>query len=122
MNKATEYLKKQEWSMGNGQCPECCGVPASWHGHPLHMTTETIGHEENCSLAAALRDAGEAPLMKGYFTSEVEFEHFISESGFFGTRPKTECGCPRYRAYDEKIKKEFDSALLSAMSERHNMV
>lgn len=70
MNKSTEYLKKHEWSMGNGQCPECCGVPASWHGHPCHMTAETIGHEADCSLAAALRDAGETPLMKGSASSE----------------------------------------------------
>lgn len=85
-------MKKLEWSMGNGQCPECCGVPASWHGQPGHMTTDTIGHEAECPLAAALRDAGETPLMKGDFTSNVEFEHYISESGFFGTRPKTEHG------------------------------
>lgn len=121
MNKTTEYLKKMEWSMGNGQCPECCGVPASWHGHPCHMTTENIGHEADCSLAAALRDAGEAPLMKGDFTSNMEFEHYITESGFFGTRPKTEEGCPRYRAYAEKIQRDFDSAMLSAMSERPNV-
>jgi len=29
-----EYLLKREWSMGNGQCPNCCGVPEGWLGHP----------------------------------------------------------------------------------------
>lgn len=26
MNKTIEYLRKKEWSMGNGQCPDCCGL------------------------------------------------------------------------------------------------
>ncbi len=86
------------------------------------MTTETIGHDANCSLAAALRDAGGTPLMKGDFTSEVEFEHFISESGLFGTRPKTKDGCPRYRAYAEETQKAVASALLAAINEHPNVL
>lgn len=97
MHEAAKYLKKREWSMGNGQCPDCCGVPASWYGHPLHMKTNSIGHEAACTLAAALRGLGESPLMKGDFTSAVEYEHYISDEGFYGVRPKTAEGCPRYK-------------------------
>ena len=104
MGKETKYLKKQEWSMGNGQCPNCCGVPESWHGHPCHMTAETIGHEPGCLLAKALRAIGERPLMKGKFKSDAQFEPCISDEGFWGTRLKTADGCPRWRAYAEKIR------------------
>lgn len=110
-----DYLRKREWSMGNGQCPECCGVPPSWHGHPCHMTTDTIGHERDCDLAAALVAAGEVPLYIGDFRSDVEFESFISEDGFFGTRPKTSDGCPRYRAYAEKFQRDLDDSILRAI-------
>ena len=121
MDKAIDYLKKREWSMGNGQCPECFGVPESWHGHPCHMSAKTIGHEAGCSLAEALRAAGERPLMKGEFNSDTQFEGYISDEGFHGTRPKTAEGCPRYRADADKMRQAFDAALFAAMSERPNV-
>lgn len=82
------YLRSKEWSMGNGQCPECFGVPASWHGHPLFLTADTIGHEAGCTLAAALRDAGETPLMIGGLSIDIEYE-VCWPSGFLATQPKT---------------------------------
>lgn len=85
---AMRYLLEKEWSMGNGQCPECCGVPASWHGHPLYLTTENIGHKKGCKLAAAIRSAGGKPLMVGQFKSDVEHESYITDSGFYSTRIK----------------------------------
>jgi hypothetical protein len=97
--KTIQYLKKREWSMGNGQCQECCGVPASWHGHPCYLTTENIGHELDCPLAMLLKELGENPLMKGDFVSDVEFENYITESGFFSTRKKTANGCPKYKKW-----------------------
>ena len=115
MQEATKYLRKREWSMGNGQCPDCEGVPASWHGHPLHIKTGSIGHKPGCKLAAALRELGEKPLMKGEFTSDVEYEHYISEQGIYGTRPKTAEGCPRYRAPAERTQRAFDTAVLAAL-------
>ena len=121
MDKATKYLRKREWSMGNGQCPDCEGVPESWHGHPCHMKAASIGHKDKCSLAAALTSLGEKPLMKGTFISDVEYEHYISDSGLYGTRPKTADGCPRYRAETEKMQQALDAALLAAMNERHNV-
>ena len=116
MQKATKYLKKREWSMGNGQCPDCEGVPASWHGHPLHMKAGSIGHKKGCALAAALRELGETPLMQGKFTSAVEYEHYISDEGLYGTRPRTVDGCPRYRAAAAEMQKAWDAAFLAATS------
>lgn len=115
MSDAATYLRKREWSMGNGQCPDCHGVPASWHGHPCHMTAESIGHEKKCDLAAALVALGEKPLMKGEFTSDVEYEHYISEIGIYGTRPKTANGCPRYRSATEKMQQAWREAILAAV-------
>jgi len=106
-----EYLQKREWSMGNGQCPECYGVPESWHGHPCYMDAKTIGHEKGCKLAESLRDLGETPLMKGDFKTEKEYEHFISDNGFFGTRLKTKTGCPRYKERCEDEQKRLDDAM-----------
>lgn len=93
---ALEYLERREWSAGNGQCPECWGAPASWHGHPCHMTPETIGHKSDCSLAEAIQDAGGKPLMMGGFTSGVVYEPAISERGFFTTQ--VQGSDPRSRA------------------------
>lgn len=78
---ALDYLLKQEWSMGNGQCPECCGVPESWHGHPLHMTPDTIGHQKKCKLAASIKELGGTPLMIGDFKSTKVFKYEWGEGG-----------------------------------------
>ena len=93
--KAVEYLRKREWSMGNGQCPDCCGVPESWHGHPCHLTAATIGHSQDCPLADALRHAGEKPLMKGEFISDVVYENFWDENGFADTRIRKAQPCQK---------------------------
>jgi hypothetical protein len=116
MQDAKKYLKKREWSMGNDQCPDCEGVPPSWYRHPLHMTAASIGHEAGCTLAVALRSLGEKPLMKGEFTSDVEQEHYISDDGFYGTRPKTAEGCHRYRAAAAKMQEAWDASLLAVLS------
>jgi hypothetical protein len=107
MSATVKYLRKKEWSMGNGQCPECEGVPATWFGQPAHLTPETIGHRADCKLAAALVEAGETPLMLGDFKSDVEWEMFIDDRGIFGTRHKTPEGCPRYKAWAEPGVKAF---------------
>lgn len=82
------YLRDIEWSMGNGQCPSCHGVPPEWHGHPLHMEASSIGHELDCALAKELAGAGEKPLMIGDFKSDVVYERCITKEGFLSTRPK----------------------------------
>ncbi len=53
MNAALEYLKSKEWSMGNGQCPDCYGSRPR-----MGWWTETIGHKPNCKLAKAIVTAG----------------------------------------------------------------
>lgn len=113
---AVKYLQDKEWSMGNGQCPECCGAPDSWHGHPCHMTTESIGHELDCSLAASLSDLGVTPLMKGEYISDVEYEHYITDSGCFSTRPKTKDGCAKWKAYSEKMNKSLSDTFGDMLS------
>ena len=60
-----KYLRGQEWGVGHGQCPQCLGVSESWLGHPLYRQADTLGHRAGCTLAAALTEAGETPLMKG---------------------------------------------------------
>jgi hypothetical protein len=102
LKSSIEFLKKREWSMGNGQCPECCGVPESWHGNPCYLTTENIGHELNCKLAESLKELGETPLIKGDFVSEIEYESYITDNGFFSTRKKTAEGCHKYKKFIDK--------------------
>lgn len=86
MIEAIELLKEQEWSMGNGQCPFCYGVHAGWVGHPRHLNGKTVGHKDDCKLAAALKSLGVAPLMIGECTDTREFEEAISAGGFYTTQ------------------------------------
>lgn len=60
-----DYLLKKEWSDGNGQCPECCGVPERWPPHPLFLTPETLGHKPDCDLAQSIEEVGGEPLYLG---------------------------------------------------------
>lgn len=57
---AVAHLRKNEWTMGNGQCHVCCGKDPDngWWTHE-------VGHEPGCSLAEALESLGQ----------EVEWEH-----------------------------------------------
>lgn len=116
--KTLEYLQGREWSMGNGQCPECYGVPESWHGHPCHMDSESIGHEKGCKLADSLFELGAIPLMKGEYKTEKEYENFISENGFHGTRLKTETGCPRYKKQSEDLRKIIADSLVKSFQKQ----
>ena len=88
MTKVQKYLLEQEWSMGNGQCPDCCGNTESWLGHPLFLTSEKLGHEKNCPLAEAMVSAGLKPLYQGKSKLKGEYEMYINEGGIFSTRPK----------------------------------
>jgi len=116
MNKTIEYLRKKEWSMGNGQCPECCGVPKSWHGHPCYMKADSIGHKKDCGLALSLKDLGEKPVMRGEYKSTAEYEHFIFEQGIMGTRRKTKEGCPRQKEYDKRFQASMDKFIADSFN------
>ena len=64
--KAVRWLLNLEWSMGNGQCPECCGLHAGWladyfPGIGPRYTKKDIGHKRGCGLAAALVALGRTP-------------------------------------------------------------
>lgn len=83
---ALDYLLKQEWSMGNGQCPECCGVPESWHGHSLYTTSDEIGHELDCELAESIKDLGGNPLMIGDYKSDKVYESYWNDNGILAMR------------------------------------
>lgn len=76
---AEAYLRKKEWSMGNGQCPECCATGPAWL--LLGGWGNEIGHKRNCDLAQGLEDLGyfvvwEMPCARknGMF-SPVDWEH-----------------------------------------------
>jgi len=81
-----DYLLKQEWSMGCGQCPECCGKPESWFGNIHCLTADTIGHKKDCGLAEAIKELGGNPLMMGDYKSDKVFESYWTENGFLGMR------------------------------------
>ena len=58
MPTAFDYLRGLEWSMGNGQCPECHGVSEAWTGDFRYPEIENTGHKRDCVLAAAILDVG----------------------------------------------------------------
>ena len=115
MTKVQKYLLEQEWSMGNGQCPDCCGNPESWLGHPLFLTSEKLGHEKNCPLAEAMVSAGLKPLYQGKSKLKGEYEMYINEGGIFSTRPKTKEGCPKLKKINEGYRKGFDDILIEVL-------
>ena len=117
MQKALKFLRDKEWSMGNGQCPTCYGVPESWFGHPLHMKPETIGHKDGCERAEAIKELGGEVVMQGDFKSDVEWESFISDSGMYGTRKKRPGvpPCPRLKRVNEEFRDAVMADILNAM-------
>ena len=52
-------IRKKEWSMGNGQCPECCGLEAGFNGHLGSYNPFDCGHSKDCSIANSLTLLGE---------------------------------------------------------------
>ncbi len=88
MDRSLKYFKDKEWSMGNGQCPDCCGVPKDWLGHPNYLTSKNIGHKHSCKLAQCLKELGGNPLMIGDFKDLVIYEIYITDDGFYSTRIK----------------------------------
>jgi len=59
MSASLKYLQDREWSMGNGQCPDCCRAKPG-----IGWWTDTVGHREGCPLAVALGELGAAPEME----------------------------------------------------------
>lgn len=101
MSKTLKHFLGREWAMGNGQCPECYGVPKTWHGHPLYLKAEDVGHKKDCSLAELIKENGGKPLYTGDFKSDIEYCTVISECGDFGTEVKKDkISEPRQRMID----------------------
>jgi len=82
-----EYLIEKEWSLGNGQCPACYGVSESLYGHPCYTDPNNIGHEFDCSIAAALSSEEKTSLMKGEYTPDIKYETYTTDNGIYKTRP-----------------------------------
>ena len=97
---ALEYLKKQEWAMGNGQCPDCCGLGKFF---TMQYDDKDIGHKLNCKLAESIKELGGEPLYLGNYNSGFAYESYISESGLLGRRVKTENGCPRFKEFNKRL-------------------
>ncbi len=94
---ATEYLRNREWSLGNGQCPDCCGLdpkPGLWDGRG------TVGHTPKCKLANTLRELG----------SEVVFER----PALVATGPCLFVGC------DQMMDSEHGSMLCAEHRAHHH--
>ena len=107
-----KYLKEREWSMGNGQCPECCGCPADWLGHPLHLNGDDLGHDKDCKLALSLVELGETPLFKGDMKGVPEYEQYITDSGILSTRLKTITGCLKLKKINDDIFKNIELTMM----------
>lgn len=71
---AIAYLRRDEWTMGNGQCGECYGVSdrfaagCSSHrerfGSAFIYDRETPGHIRGCALAIALESLGQVVMWR----------------------------------------------------------
>lgn len=103
MKSVIKFLKDKEWSLGNGQCPECYGVPESWLGHPLYLNSKGIGHKDNCTIAKAMKDVGLKPLYIGKSKIKKEYETYINDIGIYSTRSKTKNGCPKLKAMIDDV-------------------
>ena len=56
---ALEFLLKDEWTMGNGQCPDCCGnKPGAWAPHPCVPDKTYEGHRSDCQRALSIIELG----------------------------------------------------------------
>jgi len=118
MSHSLEYLKRKEWSLGNGQCPECLGVHEGWYGHPYHMNKESIGHGKDCALAKAIKELGGDVLYVGEYKSDKQFEYYIDSNGIIGTRLKTENGCEKYKKYEKEFDDSFWKSVISEILNR----
>lgn len=115
-----EYLQGKEWSMGNGQCPDCGGVPSSWYGHPLYLNPKNIGHKKGCKLALAISGADGVPLYQGEFKTADERESCLVPMGGMNILSTQIKGSnPEHRALYEQhnahMRSRMDKIFLDAM-------
>jgi hypothetical protein len=106
-----KYLREKEYSMGNGQCPECCGVPPSWHGHPCHPTPQSIGHKRNCPLAAAIMEQGGSVLFQGKLTELPLGERYKPGTAYYKYINSKE-----YKEWAENLDKKLNDLLFEYLT------
>lgn len=95
MSAAASLLRAGEWSMGNGQCPEChaCQPGRGWW-------TARVGHIPECARAEALRELGETP--------EMDREN---------TEPSRTQWLEFCKPFDDALRARLTDALRTALSE-----
>ncbi len=71
---AIKYLRGKEWSMGNGQCPECYGLSSKLRSY---YPSRLAGHHPQCLLAVALEELGDKPLFKSDPEKEKYYESLV---------------------------------------------
>jgi len=73
MRLIIKYLKSKEWSMGNGQCPECCGNKPR-----MGWWTKTVGHKKDCLFAKMLEEVKVKPIYErlNHSKERRKFEKF----------------------------------------------
>ena len=67
MSAALEFLTKTEWTMGNGQCGDCCGLGESFVFGWGCGGRDSWGHELMCPRAKAIESIGGNPFYKSTF-------------------------------------------------------
>ena len=70
MKSYVTKLREKEWSMGHGQCPECCGLGPSFYKDGFLNEIKNpvlIGHKRFCLLARMMKDYGIHPIILGNF-------------------------------------------------------
>ena len=94
--KAIEYLRSREWSMGNGQCPDCGGISLAWYDReveqcrklvelfsgkpmPLLLVRGPAGHKDNCCLASSLVSLGQEILWSKDHDTRLPNELWVEE-------------------------------------------
>jgi hypothetical protein len=94
---AWAYLRKQEWSMGNGQCPECHECGPSWLG--FGGWGNSIGHKKDCGMATSLVALGQDVVWSSEYDRHADAG---SPLGLFG---KVNGQSPKTQALLEQIAK-----------------
>lgn len=78
-NVALDYLRAQEWSRGNGQCPDCHGMGPMMQSFYPHRT-EIHGHDTDCKLSAAIAALSHAAGQDGeQFRAASEEDAYVIE-------------------------------------------
>jgi len=95
------FLKKDEWTMGNGRCHHCRGLAVHWHYHSSHEKAERIGHEKDCPLAMSLIELGEKPLMMGDFKKDDDVAKCTAVGCFYRDFPGSDLQKEMQKKSDE---------------------